>query len=73
MVQKKFELNAEAAMKNLINSNKKNKKNQELVHKGYYITTEQYKSLRKFAVEQDADMSSIVRDALEEYFLKYSK
>ena len=43
---------------------------QKLVQKSYYTTQELHKKLKIRAVEEDKDMSSIVREALEEYLTK---
>ncbi|MCL2634799.1 MAG: hypothetical protein FWD34_09845 [Oscillospiraceae bacterium] len=42
--------------------------NVPLTQKSYYITQEQYKKIRLYAVENDTDASSVVRAAIELYF-----
>lgn len=41
-----------------------------LTQRAYYITEEQYKTLKFMAVEKSTDTSSIVREALDSYFTK---
>jgi hypothetical protein len=40
----------------------------KLTHKSYYITPEQYKKIRLYAVENDTDASSVIRAAIDLYF-----
>ena len=60
--------NKELVDKNALSTNKKKKK---LVQRGYYLTNDLYKKIKMRAVEQDKDTSSIVREAIEEYFEKH--
>ena len=39
-----------------------------LIQKGYDLTEEQHKKLKMLAAENDTDMSSIIREALDQYF-----
>jgi len=38
-----------------------------LTQRGYYITKEQYKAIKRLAVETDRDTSELVREALDMY------
>ena len=46
----------------------KSASSKKLTHKSYYITPEQYKKVRLYAVENDTDASSVIRAAIDYYF-----
>lgn len=42
--------------------------NEKLTQKAYYITADQYYKLRMLSVKRNKDISSLLREILDEYF-----